>query len=71
MADVRTTADELREQWLILRARWQAVCLLWDDPVRLYFEDKYWTETERVVTQALEGMERLGELIEQVQNEFS
>ena len=69
--DITTDRAKLHNQLKDLRARWQQVQDIWNDPVRKEFEEGHWAELEARVTAALRAMDQLATVMTQVRHECS
>ena len=52
-----------------LRARWEQTREVWNDAVRIDFEEHHYFTLERQVLQAIRAMERLAPILEKMQQE--
>jgi hypothetical protein len=52
-----------------LRLFWEDTKKIWDDPASLDFEEKLWNPLEAQVNSALRGMDRLSQVLHQMQSE--
>ena len=52
-----------------LNARWQKVCVEWDDPVRRKFQIEFVDPLERRVRSAVSAMERMHEIVSRAKRE--
>jgi len=69
--DVSTDRARLHNQLKDLRARWQEVQDVWDDPVRKEFEEGHWAALEAHVTAALRAMDQLAAVMTQARHDCS
>jgi hypothetical protein len=69
--DISTDRARLYNQLKDLRARWQEVQDIWDDPVRREFEEGHWAEMETRVQAALRAMDQLATIMAQARNDCS
>lgn len=54
-----------------LRLHWEEIKIIWNDPVRKEFEEKFWVDLEETVLTAIRGIDRLDQIVRQAQNECS
>ena len=69
--NVSTDRAKLHNQLKDLRARWQEVQDVWDDPVRKDFEEGHWAALEAHVTAALRAMDQLAAVMTQARHDCS
>jgi hypothetical protein len=68
---VSTDRAKLHNQLKDLRARWQQVQDVWDDPVRKEFEEGHWAALEAHVQTALRAMDQLASAMTQARHDCS
>lgn len=54
-----------------LRLHWEEIKVIWNDPVRKDFEEKFWVDLEETVLTAIRGIDRLDQIVRQAQSECS
>jgi hypothetical protein len=69
MISVATGRGKLYGSLKDLRLFWQDTQKIWDDPASLDFDENLWQPLEAQVTSALRGMDRLAQVLHQMQNE--
>lgn len=65
MNSLKATYDQFQNTWKSLQRQWQAICDLWDDPMRRQFEKEFWQPLETRMPATLKEMERLAQVIAQ------
>ena len=51
------------------RARWDAVCDIWNDPTRQEFEENTWVPLDRQASEVLRSMDQISILFAQIRQE--
>jgi hypothetical protein len=69
--DITIDRARLHNQLKDLRARWQLVKDLWNDPVRQAFEEEHWEVLEARVQAALRAMDQLATVMIQARHDCS
>lgn len=54
-----------------LKAHWEQVQQIWNDPVRREFEEKYWHELEVQLQGALRGIDRMDQVLTKLRRDCS
>lgn len=65
IGDVKAVRVELQEAWQRLKLRWEESKEIWDDPVRWQFERDFWLLLEKEMSDTLQEMEHLAQVIAQ------
>ncbi len=63
MASLGPTISQLDTSWRTLSQRWEDVKTLWNDPVRMSFEQDYWTPLAGQLPAVQREMERLAQVV--------
>lgn len=69
MASLQIPMVSRNENWQRLEQKWIEAKAIWDDPVRLAFEEHTWTQLEQQWHKTQVELERLWQLVNQAQRQ--
>lgn len=62
---ISSSQEQILREWAALRAQWRTTSSLWNDAVKVQFENQYWQPLENTMPQYLESLKQLASVIEQ------
>lgn len=66
---VATSRAQMYDSLKVLREQWHKVLNSWNDPVTKQFEEEYLQELESASVAALNAIDRLGQMLQQIRTE--